>query len=109
MSRLVFARFARRASVSKLVAAPLCVALVGLAGGCDRAAEVGTGGATSVPDVRLRVTELDDEDVATQPASEAISTVPVLTPAGQAIIPPDRLDEVPAEPATPSGEATAAD
>ena len=48
------------------------------------------GGVKSVPTVRIRVAELDDEDVPTQPASESTSSVPVLGPTGEAIVPPEQ-------------------
>ena len=65
--------------------------LLVLATGCE---DAGTGGASAVPEVRMRVVELDDDDVAVQPAEESTSEFPVLGPTGEAIVPPEQRVEV---------------
>ena len=80
-----------------LVAAmvPAAAVLLSMAGCSD--APIG-GGVKSVPTVRIRVAELDDEDVPTQPVSESTSSIPVLGPTGEAIVPPEQRVDADAEP-----------
>ena len=57
----------------------------------------GGGGAVAVPEVKIRVAELDDDDVATEPLAENKDAVPVLAPSGEAIVSPERRAEIAAE------------
>ena len=69
------------------------------------------GGVQAKTDVSIKVVELDDEDVPTidrQRAAEAGVEVPVLTPSGQVVVPPDRQDLVVAE-EPPEGEPASED
>lgn len=65
-----------------------CLAI--LLGGCN---DVG-GGVQIEPDVSIKVDELDDEDVAILEGSEAGSiALPVRSPSGAVIAPPEQRDE----------------
>ena len=89
LRRSIRAAYAERTLSLGVGAAAGCIAVLT---GCGEP-PVG-GGATSVPEVRLRVAELDDEDVPTQPASESKAEVVVLGPTGEAIVPPEQRTEI---------------
>ena len=66
----------------------LILCLVAVSAGCERQ-PIG-GGADAVPTVDIRVAELDDDGVPTVSRDGSTEAVTVISPTGEAIVPPER-------------------